>query len=46
LDRRTGQAGIKEVEGYQKKGEPYVERKIDRGFDIVNTWKFQQKYLN
>ena len=46
LERRTGQAGIKEVEGYHKKGEPFVERKIDRGFDIVNTWKFKQTYLN
>ena len=46
LNVRIGKAGEDQVEGFVKNNKPYVERKIDRGFDIINTWKFRETYLN
>jgi len=45
FDRRTGKAGQYEVENNKKLNKNYEERKIDRGFDIVNTWKIKSTYL-
>jgi len=41
LDRRTGKTGQKEYEAQKQKN-----NKIDRGYDIINTWKIKSKYLN
>ena len=38
LDRRVGRQAEREVEVLQKQNKPVVEKKIDRGFDIVRTW--------
>jgi len=47
---RTGQAGDDEyAEKYDKlnrTGKKFEERKIERGFDIVNTWKMKRTYCN
>jgi len=47
LERRTGKTGEKEFENLKKKQntELVKEHQIDRGFDIVNTWKIKNKYL-
>ena len=45
IDRHTGKAAEKEIESMQKQSKKYEERKIDRGFDIVNTWKIKETYL-
>ncbi len=46
LNVRIGKAGEDQVKEFVKTNKAYVERKIDRGFDIINTWKFRDTYLN
>lgn len=45
FDRRTGKTGQIESEINQKQNKKIEERKIDRGFDILNTWKIKSNYL-
>ena len=45
FDRRTGRTGQVESEMNQKMSKKLEERKIDRGFDILNTWKIKSTYL-
>lgn len=40
-----GKTGEKEIESLIKLGKKFEERKIDRGYDIVNTWKIKSTYL-
>ncbi len=46
LNVRIGKAGEDQYKELLKSEKPFVERKIDRGFDIINTWKFRDTYLN
>ena len=46
LNVRIGKAGEDQVKEFVRTNKAYVERKIDRGFDIINTWKFRDYYLN
>lgn len=41
IKQRTGQAGVEEYEKLTRAGKLFEERKIARGFDIVNTWKIK-----
>ena len=46
VKQRTGQAGVEEYEKLMRGGKMFEERKIDRGYDIVNTWKVKETYCN
>ena len=46
LNVRIGKAGEDQFKEFVKGTKPFVERKIDRGFDIINTWKFKDTYLS